>query len=183
MAILILALLIFFIPHLLKATPLRARFVERLGEEKYKGLVAVIMLAGFVGIIIGKATAPFVQVWAAFPAMRHLTMLLMWFAFFFLASSGKVSALKRVTRHPMLWGVVIWSGGHLVVNGDLASLLLFGAFFVYSCFAMIVQNRRGLQKSTEIAPIGHEIIRVFAVTAVYVFVFFMHGILFGVPLR
>ncbi len=183
MAFLILGLVLFFVPHLIKATPLRTSLSSQLSENQYKGLVSLVMLVGFVLIIYGKARAPFVHIWSGFVPLRHLTMLLVLFAFLFLSCSGKTSNLKRVTRHPMLWGVVFWATGHLLVNGDLASILLFGSFLVYSVFAMVMQNRRGLEKTNEAVPWKFDIVQVIGAVVVYLVVFYFHGFLFGVALR
>jgi uncharacterized membrane protein len=91
--------------------------------------------------------------------------------------------IKRFTRHPMLWGILIWSAAHLLVNGDLASMLLFGSFGVYSVYAMISQNLRGAQKQTNVMPLKNDLIVFAAGTLVFVLVIFLHGFLFGVPLR
>jgi uncharacterized membrane protein len=89
--------------------------------------------------------------------------------------------LKRFTRHPMLWGVTIWAAVHLLANGDLASLILFGSFGAFSLFDMWSANRRGAELSSRVVPYGRDLLAVVGGGIVYVAFLYGHAWLFGVP--
>jgi len=89
--------------------------------------------------------------------------------------------LKRVTRHPMLWGVTIWAAAHLLTNGDLASLILFGSFGVFSLFDMGSANRRGAELSSTAVPYWRDLLVIVVGGMVYLAFFSGHAWLFGVP--
>lgn len=183
MALLIVGLVIFFGVHLVSATPLRGVLITKLGENGYKGAYSLAALLGLVGIIWGKAIAPFVHVWIAYPQARHVTYALVLVAMILLPAAHMKGNIKRFTRHPMMWGVAFWSFGHLLVNGDLASMLLFGSFFVYSFVSMLSQNAKGASLQTTVMPIKNDLIVVAAGVTVYIAFALLHGVLFGIPLR
>jgi uncharacterized membrane protein len=89
--------------------------------------------------------------------------------------------LKRFTRHPMLWGVTIWAAAHLLANGDLAGLILFGSFGAFSLFDMWSANRRGAKLSSKVVPYWRDLLVVLIGGIVYVGILHSHGLLFGVP--
>jgi len=88
--------------------------------------------------------------------------------------------LKRVTRHPMLWGVTLWSVAHLIANGDLASILLFGSFVVFSLLLMLSANMRGVKKSRTKQLIIFDVLVVIAGFFVYVVFIMLHPHLIGI---
>lgn len=146
MAVLIAGLIVFFAIHSLPTfVPLRASLVQRFGLKGYKLGFTAVALVGFILIIIGKAQAEFIHVYAPPAWGRHAAMLLVLIAFILLPAAHMPTNIKRFTRHPMLWGVVAWATAHLLANGDQASLLLFGSFLVYSLLDMVSANLRGAQ--------------------------------------
>lgn len=182
MTLLIIGLILFFAIHLLSSTPLRAGLANAMGEMPFKGLYALISLVGLGLIIAGKANAPFEPVWNAFPALRPVTLPVMWLSFVLLPAAHMKGNIKRVTRHPMLWGIVLWSVAHLAVNGDLASILLFGSFGLYSLYAMVSQTQRGATLQTEKVAYKYDLIVLAAGTVVFVAIWQLHGVLFGLAL-
>lgn len=183
MLILITGIVLFFAIHILSSLRLKQRLLTSVGEQTYKGVYALISLIGLVLIIFGHAKAPYQHVWLAFPQWRMMTLPVMWLAFVLLPAAHMPGNIKRITRHPMLWGVWLWSSAHLMVNGDLASILTFGSFWCYSLYAMVSQNLRGAQKQTDKLPVKKDLIVFAAGTLVFILVIFLHGLLFGVPLR
>lgn len=168
--------------HLVPTMPsLRQRLVDRLGERKYKAIYTTIALIGLVLIIYGKANAAFVPLWAPPLWAANITQLIMLPALILVGAAYAPSNIKRFTRHPMLWGVVLWAIAHLVANGDLSSLMLFGGFGVYSLFAMWSANIRGAEKSTTRYPIGSDIKLMIIGIIIYAVMVFLHPYLFGVP--
>ena len=81
----------------------------------------------------------------------------------------------------MLWGVAIWAAAHLLANGDLASLILFGSFGAFSLFDVWSANRRGAQLSTKVVPYWRDLLVVALGGIVYVGLLHSHEMLFGMP--
>lgn len=159
----------------------RRKLITTLGETAYQGLFAVISLAGFVLIIYGKSAAGFQPIYDPPIWATHIAVVLMLLAFIFLASVYLKSNIKRFTPHPMLWGVTLWSLAHLIANGDLASLLLFGSFGIYSLYDMYSANKRGAIKQVTKYPFSKDMIAIIAgLTELGIFII-LHRYLFGVP--
>src|SRR5712672_4051015 len=131
MDVLILGLILFLGIHTL--TTLRAArsaLIGRLGEGPYKGLYSLISAVGLVLIVWGFGryrSAGYIQVWnPPFAIFHPIALVLLWFAFVALAATyAPPSRIKATLRHPMLVAVKVWALSHLLVNGDLGSMLLF----------------------------------------------------------
>ncbi len=182
MTILLTGLILFFGVHLVSATPIKPILIARFSEKSYKGFYALVSLVGLLLIIVGKVKAPDEIIWNGLPDLRVLALPTMWISFILLPAANMKGNVKRFTRHPMLWGIVAWSSIHFLINGDLASMLLFGSFFVYSLFAMASQTLRGATKQQNVMPLKFDLIVLAAGTTVFVVVLLLHGVLFGVPL-
>lgn len=148
MFILIAGLILFLGAHSFTTLrPARGRLVARLGEGPYKGLYSVVSLAGFALIAWGfhlYRREGWVQLWAPPGWTRHVTIALMWFAFVALAASGNApSRIKGWLRHPMVTAVKIWALAHLLANGDLGGLILFGSLLAWAVYDRITLKRRG----------------------------------------
>ncbi|WP_338051991.1 NnrU family protein [Roseicyclus persicicus] len=109
--------------------------------DKGKGLVALLMLAGLVLMVIGYRNAGFVNVWVPPAFMTHIANLLVLIGFWFFALSSIPGTLSAKVRHKQLTGVKSWAVAHLLVNGDLASILLFGAMLAWAVVSVILINR------------------------------------------
>lgn len=182
MALLVAGLVLFIGIHLVPSVPaLRAGLVARFGENPYKGIYSVIALAGLVLIIIGKGAAEFEPLYAPPLWGRHVAMILMPVSLILFPAANMPTNIKRFTRHPMLWGLTLWSVAHLLANGDLASVLLFGGLGAFGLFAMWSANRRGAQKSTTVLPIAKDVMVVVAGLVAWAVLLFLHPYLFGVP--
>lgn len=141
MTFLILGLLLWFAAHWFKRLAPAAR--ARLGEPG-KGLVAVGVVAGLVLMILGYRAADFIPVWYPPSFMTHINNLLMLFALWVYGSSAAKGAKAwpaSKIRHPQLTAVKIWALAHLLVNGDLASVILFGGLMVWAVVTVILINR------------------------------------------
>jgi len=140
MILLILGLALFWAAHLFKrlAPGVRADLGDR-----GKGLVAVALLVSVVLMVLGYRGAPDVPVYDPIPGIGHLNNAAMLVSVFLLSVGGPKGTLYTRMRHPMLWGTVIWAASHLLVNGDLASLVLFGGIGVWALVTMAVINRAG----------------------------------------
>ncbi|WP_428244165.1 NnrU family protein [Gynuella sp.] len=181
MVILVIGIVVFFGIHLLPGfVSTRQALIERFGDRTYRGAFALLSFVGLALIIWGKAVSDAVFMYVS-PFWTYKIMpLLMVPAFILMAAAGMKSNIKRFTRHPQLWGVTLWSGGHLLVNGDLSSLLLFGSFLLFSLYDMWSANRRGALQQTEKLPLIKDIQVLVAGTVVAVIVAFVHPWLFGV---
>lgn len=180
MTILITGLLLFFAGHCLPMFPQhRSKLVNGLGDKKYKGLFSLVAAAGFALILWGFSRAPFVDVWQP-PAWGYRSaMLIMPVAFVALVASQMPNNFRRVVRHPMLLGVAAWALAHLLSNGDLASLLLFGSFLLYAIVDILSANRRGATVSSAKLPMRQDLIVILVGFAAFLVVRYLHGWLFG----
>jgi uncharacterized membrane protein len=150
MALLVLGLLVFLGLHSTRifADGWRTAMVARLGEGPWKGLYAVLSIAGFVLIVwgYGQARQQPVVLWAPLPVgVKHLASLFTVAAFVLLvAAYVPGNHLKAKLHHPMLLGTKLWAFSHLVVNNTLADVLLFGSFLVWAvlCFRSARQRDR-----------------------------------------
>jgi uncharacterized membrane protein len=112
--------------------------------DKGKGLVAVLVLASMVLMVIGYRGAEVVPLWNLPGFAVHINNLLMVLAFYLYAASAAKGAkiwLGRKIRHPQLTAVMVWAVAHLLVNGDVASLVLFGGIGFWAAVSVVVINR------------------------------------------
>lgn len=184
MSLLIMGLFVFLGIHLVPSFPgFRNRLVDRLGEMSYKGFFSLVSLAGFVAIIMGKAEAEFVSVWVPPAQLAIATKILMLPALILLVAAYIPSNIKRKVKHPMLAGIKFWALGHLLINGDLASILLFGGFLVFAVVAMISSNKRMVDAELlPVQPIYKDIVVVVVGVIAYGAIAMHHMQLFGVPI-
>jgi len=146
--LLILGIAIWWGAHLFKRVAPRAR--AAMGDPG-KGVIAVALVASIVFMVIGYRGTDFTYVWAPPSFLIHLNNLLMLIAICLFSPAPKRGRLLYGMRHPMLIGFKTWAFAHLLVNGDLASVVLFGALLAWAVVEMIVINRSepGWQKPTE----------------------------------
>lgn len=125
---------------------LRAALIARLGEGPYKGFFSLLAASGLLltayGYALWRAAGP-TLVWEPPAGMRHLTLLLMLFASIFIVAAYVPSHIKAWLKHPMLVGVKTWAFAHLLANGDLASIVLFGSVLAWAVYDRIALKRRG----------------------------------------
>lgn len=184
MFVLILGLLIFLGVHSVHifAPAWRNRRIADTGAGAWRGLYSLVSLGGFVLIIWGFASArPDAPVLYEPPVwMKHLALALMLFAFISLmVFAFPAGRLKPALKHPMLVSVKIWALAHLLANGDLASLLLFGAFLAWAVADRISVKHRGNDVAAP-GPAAWDMGAVAAGVLLYVlFVWRLHEWLFG----
>jgi uncharacterized membrane protein len=148
LAVLIIGLVIFLGVHVVTSLrDLRARLIARLGEGPYKGLYSLVAAIGFVLIIVGfgkyRATG-WIDVWDPPSWTQPLADVLVWPAFISVTAAYIRGDIARALKHPMLVGVKLWAVAHLIANGDLGSIILFG-----SVLAWAVYDRISLKKRTD----------------------------------
>jgi uncharacterized membrane protein len=125
--------------------------IERLGERKWKGLVTVLSIAGFILLIVGydQARMTPIALWQPPIWTRHVALLLNLLAFILLAAAYVPrNIIKSKIGHPMVAGVKIWALAHLLANGNLADVLLFGGFLIWAVLDFRVSRRRDRMNAT-----------------------------------
>lgn len=188
MNLLILGLVIFLGVHSVRvfAAPWRDATRARLGEGAWKGLYSLISLAGFVAICwgYGLARQAPVTLWVPPLGMRHAASLLTLGSFVLLAAAYVPRNLfKARWGHPMLLGTKLWAVAHLLANGNLADVLLFGGFLAWAVLLFIVSRRSDRASGTTYpaaSRTGTAVAVLVGVAAWVVFAFWAHGLLIGV---
>lgn len=188
MLVLVLGLVVFLGSHSVRifADPWRTRQIERLGEKRWKFLYSAASLAGFVLIIwgYGMARREPVVLWAQPVWAVHLAALLTLLAFIlFPAAHIPGNHFKAWVKHPMVVGVGLWAFAHLVANGTLNAMVLFGAFLVWAMVDYVAALRRDAALGV-VYPAGvlsKDLMAVVSGGVVWVmFVLWLHGWLIGV---
>jgi len=144
--VLVIGLILFIGPHVfVTMRPQRDAAIKHFGEWPYKGLFSVVAIISL--FVIGKGFAMFrdagdVVVWNPPYVMRYVTQLLMWPACICVAAAYLPGDIKRILKHPMLVGVKLWAVAHLLANGDLDGIILFGAVLAWAVYDRITLKRR-----------------------------------------
>jgi uncharacterized membrane protein len=128
--------------------------IARRGEKTWKGLYSIISLVGFALLIYGYGLARQSPVLLYTPptAMRHIALLLMVPVFPLLLAAYLPGRIKTAAKHPMLLATKIWATAHLLANGNLADVLLFGAFLAWAVADRIAAKRRPVPRVVPGAP-------------------------------
>jgi uncharacterized membrane protein len=224
---LLLACAFFLLIHFgVSGTRLRDALVARLGEGPYRAMFSLASLIGLLWMGRAYARAPAVELWGPLHGLRPVAFVVVFVGVLFvvvgLASANPttvgmegrltrgaegVRGITRITRHPFLWGVSLWAVVHLTVNGDLASLILFGSLLLLAlCGTAVIDAKlhrrlgerwQAFAASTSNVPFAaiasgrnrlgpalREIglVRPAIAIAVYVLIFTLHGRVIGVPL-
>lgn len=147
-------------------TRLRDVLTGKIGEKAYRGLFSLASIVGIVWVIYAFRRAPLIPTWGLLLGFRTAAYVLVFIAFLFIVigvmtptptAVGMESRLDprmargmvRITRHPFLWGVALWAATHLIVNGDLASLILFGTFLVLAIGGTAAIDAKRRRRSPE----------------------------------
>jgi uncharacterized membrane protein len=163
----------------------RAAAVARVGEWPYKGLFSLFALIGIVLISIGFGqyrAAGLIELWHPPAWTRHLTVALMWPATICLVAAYSRGDIQRVLKHPFLVGVKLWALAHLIANGDLGGIILFGEILVWAVFDRITLKRRSDPGAPAIPSGGrrNDVIAVVVGTLLYLALgFWFHPYLIG----
>lgn len=144
MILLVAGLVVFLGLHSMKiaAPRLRARAIAQLGEQSWKAVYAAGSLLGLVLIIVGFSTASANPSVLYVPplGLRPLAFVLLAVALVLAIASGMPGGwIKRAVRHPLLIATMLWAIAHLIVNGDAAGVILFGAFLAWAAFDLLAQ--------------------------------------------
>jgi uncharacterized membrane protein len=146
----------FLATHFVTSTPLRPVLVNKLGEWPYRGVYSLVALITLGWMIWAYAAAPREPLWSG---AREITFLLMPIAFILLAcgywrnptmvgadkllkSEDPARGMIRITRHPIMWGIMLWAAAHIVARGDLKSFVFFGSFLLLAAFGTLAMDAR-----------------------------------------
>lgn len=154
----ILALIVFLALHMIPAIPaLRGRIIARIGRRAYLIIYSLVSLLALAWLIAATLQLDYIPLWDAAPWQAHVTLTLMPIAFILLfaglfspnplsitmrGGGTRPGAVTTITRHPVLWGFALWAASHILPNGDVRSVLLFGALLAFALLGMLTADRR-----------------------------------------
>ena len=186
--VMMLGLVLFLGAHTLTTQrELRARLIGSMGEGGYKAGYAVVSLVGLALIVWGFAhyrAAGMLPVWSPPTALKHLNTALMLPAVILVVAAYIRGRIYTAVKHPMLSGVKLWAFGHLLANGDLGGIILFGSFLGWAVFDRISLKRRADTGGPPI-PVGgatNDLIAIaVGIVAYLALAFAFHPVVIGVP--
>ncbi|MGJ4938956.1 NnrU family protein [Bradyrhizobium sp. HKCCYLS1011] len=166
----------------------RARVIASMGEGTYKIAYSVVALAGLALIVWGfahyRSSGEWIQVWTPPKALKHLNIALMLPAVILVVASYLRGRIYKTVKHPMLAGVKLWAFGHLLANGDLGGIILFGSILAWAVYDRISLKRRADPGAPPIpvGGIGNDLIAVVVgVIAYLALTFAFHPVVLGIP--
>jgi uncharacterized membrane protein len=186
--VMILGLVLFLGAHTLTTQrEARARVIATLGEGGYKTGYALVSIAGLALVVWGfahyRATGR-IEVWHPPTALKHITVALMLPAVILVVAAYLRGRIYTAIKHPMLSGVKLWAAAHLISNGDLGGIILFGAFLGWAVFDRISLKHRADAGGPPI-PVGgwgNDLIAVaVGVVAYLALAFAFHPVVIGIP--
>jgi uncharacterized membrane protein len=188
MTTLIAGLILFFGVHSISivAPGMRDALVAKLGQWPWRGLYSVISISGFVLIVSGYAAARLEPTVLYAPPgwLRHVAMLLLLFVFPMVLAGYLPGRIKAKLKHPMILGVKTWAFAHLLANGNLADVLLFGTFLAWAVVDFISLQRRESSLTLALpAALWNDAAAIIGGLGLYAaFVLWLHPLLIGVLL-
>ena len=172
-------MMVHFVPGL--APGLRNTVIERVGENSYKGIFSLVLLAAIVLIVVGWRSAIPQLVYLPPSWGTPLASVLMLISVMLFGAALQPTRIKRYIRHPQLTGLAVWSGAHLLSNGDSRSLVLFGGLGVWALIEMLLIDRREGDWRRPFGPALSIEIRGIVISAVIFFVLvYLHPYFAGV---
>ena len=159
MEYLLLATAAFLATHFVASTPFRPKLVAALGEWPYRGVYSLVAFATLAWMIRAYARAPREALWTGLKVIPEIVMP---FALILLAcgywrnptmvgadallkSEDPARGMIRITRHPLMWGIMLWAGAHILARGDMRALIFFGGFVVLGGLGTILMDHRKKQ--------------------------------------
>lgn len=159
METLVAATLVFLATHFIASTPLRPLLVNAIGEWPYRGAYSLVALVTLVWMGWAFANAPREPIWVG---IREVPYLVMPLAFVLIAcgygrnptmvgadrllkSEDPARGIIRITRHPIMWGFMLWAGSHILARGDLRALIFFGGLLLVAALGTILMDARKRQ--------------------------------------
>ncbi len=185
--VLIAGLLVFLGTHVfVSMRGARAAAMARLGIVGYRIAFSLVSIAGLVLIVWGYGlyrAHEWIDVWMPPAFTRHIAVTLMLFSVIFMTAVFFQSHIKAKLKYPMLASVKTWALAHLIANGDLGSILMFGTFLGWAVFARISAKRR-TDEVAAVAPSGYTNDGIVVVLGIVIFLalgYVFHPVFIGVP--
>lgn len=185
MGLLISGLVLWSVVHLIPglAQPLKQTLTVKLGENGYKGIFTLLMIAALALIVFGWRSITPTFLYQLPVYVTHSAKLLVLFAFILFGASNYPTRIKNIIRHPQLTGVMVWAIAHLLMNGDNRSVLLFAWMGVWALLEIIVINRReGEWVKLDPPPVSREIRGLVISLVVFAVVSMIHPYIAGVSI-
>jgi len=187
MALFIFGLFIFLASHSCRifAESWRNQIIDQIGEVKWKGLYTIISLIGFIIMVIGygQARQDTLVLWQPNAFLIYIALALNLIAFTFLAgSSPSNNAIRLKLKHPMILGVKVWALAHLLSNGTLVDLILFGSFLIWAVLDFRSARKRPIHipEQAQVSTKATVITIASGVILWVIFIFGLHQYLIGV---
>ena len=159
----------------------REALIARLGNNAYRGLFALVILASLVTIVLGWRSATPAAVYAPLLQGGPIVSVLVFLAFVLFVAARARTNLKRLLRHPQLTGVIVWSAAHLLANGDTRSIALFGSLGVWAVLEIFMINRRdGAWEKPGAVAVTSDFAVVAIAAVAFAVIYYFHAALFGV---
>ncbi|MGV1793527.1 NnrU family protein [Rhizobium sp. A37_96] len=151
----------FLLMHSLPAVPaVRGRLIRRFGRRAYLGLYSLVSIVLLAWLSHAALAIDYIPLWEPAPWQAWITLVAAPVGIFFvlaglfsrnplsisIRSGDGAGSVTAITRHPVLWGFSLWSAGHIVPNGDLRSLILFGGFTAFSLAGLFLLDRRARKR-------------------------------------
>ena len=184
MTLLVAGLVLFLALHLIpSAAPLRAALVRRWGEKPYRGAFGAVAFASLAIIVWGFSRAPIEPVYWPPAWGRHAAMIAVPIALVLFAAANMPTHIRARLRHPMLLGLLLWAIAHLLANGELRSVVLFGGFALFAIVEIVSAVARGKGPPADPKPrLAMDAAAVVGGVVVTGLLMRFHGALFGMPL-
>ncbi len=183
MTILIAGVLIWIGVHLIPALarPMRQNLIDKMGNNVYRGLFALAILASLILIVVGWRASAVSYVYVLPASVKTIAFLLICVSIIVIGSAHHPSAIKRFIRHPMLTGVALWAVAHLLVNGSSRAIVLFGGLGLWALVEIILINKReGAYTKPEAPDFSEELKGIFFSGAILVVLLLAHPYFAGV---
>ena len=183
MTLLILGVLLWSLTHLFPAVlpDTRGRLFEQLGENPYKGVFSLILLAGLILIVIGWRSITPTGVYAAPMAPNLLGSLLVLAALILFAASAIPGNVRRFVRHPQMAAVILWGVAHLLTNGSDRAAVLFGGLTLWAVLEIVFCNKRdGQWQKPARSEVKYDVITAVVGVVIFAAIAYFHRSWFGV---
>jgi uncharacterized membrane protein len=163
MTTLVAATIVFLVTHFVTSTPLRPVLVARLGEWPYRGAYSLVAFVTLGWMIWAYVKAPYEALW---PGLRLVPLFVMPVAFVLIAcgyfrnptmvgaeklmkSEDPARGMIRITRHPIMWGIMLWAAAHVAARGDMKGLIFFGGLFLVAAAGTLLMDARKSKSSPD----------------------------------
>jgi len=161
----------------------RARLIGWLGTGFYKGLFALCIVLSLVMMVTGWRSFRPVDLYQLPEVTTYITYLCLLLTFILFVAAKTRNSIKQYLRHPQLTGVILWSIGHLLVNGDSRSLILFGGIGIWAILEMVMINRReGEWIKPEPVVLKQDMIVLCGGIFLFIVIWWLHPYLSGISL-